>query len=221
VAVATLAGSVGLVLLFVGGSMLLDSSRGDRRAFIEGLPALMDAPPGTVGLVEGRILDSVPSLHEEFVAYVRERYGTVAGDTLGWIVMGGQTQPLVIGNRSGQFRVTNADYALDRAFEAWTPHRRLESGPTMTEGAIRLEGLVAGGTVMVVGRSPAGGDPRDIVAESIAGVDRQTYLRELADLAATDRSAAPWLLAAGAALVLFALWLLAPPVRFGRRRGPR
>jgi hypothetical protein len=224
VAAGSLAGGVGFVLLAVAVILLRDDTDRDRHAFVAGLPGLSAAAPGELGIVEGQIAEDMPPLRGEFVAYQRERYESVSEGSSEWQDLDGETQPLRIRNLSGVVEVVNADYALDRALEAWTPHRRRESAPTFTEGAIRISGLVPGGTVLVIGRQADEGTWWRVEAESIAGVDRQTYLRALEDSQAGRRKAILWVLALGLPLLLAAGWLLAPVFRpvgsTGSDRGP-
>ena len=207
VALMFIAGIGGILALVIAALTQYDVARDrDRHAFLSGLPDLGSAPHAGTGIVDGRIAGSVPQLRGEFVAYMREQYRSTTARTSGWAWLDGSLQPLSIETAGGAVRIVNADYAFERRIEAWTASRREESPATATSGAIRIAGLVAGGPVMVVGRPAPGGTPGQVIAESIAGVDRKTYLERLAQGHVRAQSLVIWLVLVGVAGTAGAAW---------------
>lgn len=207
VVLMTLAGVGGLLALAMGAMALFDAAEDRaRHAFVSRLPDLLSAPQGETGILEGRIAASAPPLREEFVAYLREERSGLRRSDTGWVSLGGKVQPLTIETGAGAVRVVNTDYTFDRAIREWTPSSREESPPTAMSGSIRIEGLVAGGSVMIVGRAGPSGAPDEIIAESIAGVDRKTYLDRLWQGQTRAQPFALGMLMLGPAGIAYAVW---------------
>lgn len=201
-ALVSLAGVVGVLALPMGVLAYRDGARQRaRHDLVAALPDLTTARPGEVGVLEGRVAADMPALRDGFVAYLVEEYRGK-----GWRTTGGQVQPLTVETPSGAVQVVNADYAFDRAVDGWTTAEREVSPPGMTTGAVRLQGLVPGGSLMVVGRAEPGGPPRQVVAQTVAGVDRRTYLERLTRRRDAGRSILVVLLLVAPVGIAFALW---------------
>jgi hypothetical protein len=187
------------------GAYLDGRSDRARYALVAGLPDLASARPGELGVLEGRIAAGARPLDERFVAYLREEYRR-----RGWRAAGGLIQPLPVDAPGGGARVVNDDYRFDPVLGAWHHEEREVSAPGWTVGSVRHRGLVAGMPVMVVGRVAAGDAPADaprrVVAESVAGVDRATYLRLVARGIVRTRAMAAWMSAAALACIGIGGW---------------
>lgn len=194
-------GILGLLALAFCVSSFSDlRSLSERRTFVEGLPDVSTAAPGEAAILEGRIAASVPALHGEFVAYLRERH-----KRRGKALVDRKVQPLVVETASGAYTVGNSTYKFDRLIHRWTDSQRMDEAPTSMLGAVDIEGLVAKGPVMAIGRLAPAGSPRYFHAESVVGLPRAVYVERLA-----AAHAGQWkLLVASAglgALGLFAGW---------------
>jgi hypothetical protein len=202
-----LSGTLGLLALVIGAMLYVGASEDRaRHALISSIPELRSARQDETGFLEGRIAADVPPIRGVFVAYVREQYRSTTARTSGWVSMGGEVQPLTIDTSTGPMRIVNANYALDQSLAEW-PHARQEESPkTATAGSIRVSGFVPGGPVLIVGRAAPGGPSDQIVALSVAGMNRSTYLDRLLVKHSRSRSLAIALMLIGPAGIAYAVW---------------
>lgn len=146
-----------------------------RQAEVLGLPDVSKAAPGEMAILDGRIVGPVSPLHDEFVAYLRERHAR-RGKAL--VDQGGQ--PFAVETAAGVYRIGNSDYQFDRVIWDWTDSRRIDEPPTFANGAVDIEGLVANGPVMAVGRLAPKDGTLYFDAESVVGLPRGVYAERLA-----------------------------------------
>lgn len=139
------------------------------------LPDVATAPPGQLAIIDGRISASVVPLHDEFVVYRRERREH------GWRNLDGGKQPLEVETASGTYLIGNDDYELDRTISRWTDSKRDDEHPRFARGAVRIEGLVANGPVMAVGRLEDKAGRRVFHADRVVGLSRATFAERLAE----------------------------------------
>jgi hypothetical protein len=169
-----LAGAIGVLGLALALGMACDLGElSDRHALVLSLPDAADAAPGETAILDGRIAASVPALHDEFVAYRRERNAR-----RGWDYLDGGKQPLTVEAGSKTYSIANADYEFDRSI-GWTDQQRDDEPPTFSTGGIRIEGLIANGPVTAIGQPmPTDGMPR-FRSQSIVGLSRAVYTERL------------------------------------------
>lgn len=206
--------AVGLVVGGIGVALVLDSpSYAARRARAErlapsGAAALADSAPGREVLLEGRISPRNPTLHRQFVAYVREEYRDEALDGASsqrWVEVERVTPPLLVSLAGGEARIANSTYAFDT-----TAVTVEEAAPTFTKGAVQSRGFVAGSPVLAIGRVAANGD---VEAEFLYAGTRAEYVQELERVAARSLPAGLALLGAGLAGVAVGTWRLRGALR--------
>lgn len=195
VALVVLSGVGGLLCLFgVGHALHTIWAISERQALVHGLPDVAAVAPGELAILDGRIAASVPTLHDEFVAYVRERH--VSGKFVGrrWPRVDGALQPLTVETGTRTYTIGNDDYRFDRLLVAWSDANRWDEEATTFSGAIRIQGIAAGSPVMAVGRLLPKDGQLSFHANSVVGISRADYAQRLAE----DR-AFQWKFAGGAA----------------------
>jgi hypothetical protein len=157
------------------------------------LPDVATAAPGRLAILEGQISASVVPLHDEFVAYRRERREQ------GWKNLDSGKQPLEVETASGTYLIGNDDYDLDRMISRWTDSKRDDEPPDYIRGAVRIAGLVANGPVLAIGHLGDKTGGRVFHADRAVGLSRATYAERLKQDHATEMHLA---MVAGAMAVL-------------------
>lgn len=177
------------ILVGIGGLLLLAwplmslktiYELGGRQTLLTTLPDVATAAPGDLAILDGRVGVSVPTLHDEFVAYVRERGQSGKYVSSAWQYVDGAQQPLAVETGERSFRFANDTYRFDRLLWNWTDAERWDEEATTLRGAIRIQGIVANGPVMAVGRikPDEGGEPV-FEADSVVGISRADYMQRL------------------------------------------
>jgi hypothetical protein len=170
-------GGVGLALA-IGGTVVAMFAPGAiaaRHARMVALPspdhaALVDLPPGSEVLVDGRIARDQPVLFRDFVAFVKEEEdrGKSDDDRREWKVRDRQAPPLHI-ERTGDepLRIVNFGYGIWGAKTVWNDTSKIID--------TRYTGLVSGEAVAIHGRTAAGG----LEAIEVASGTRASYLADI------------------------------------------
>ena len=193
---------VGLALALIGAFAVADvpTARG-RASRVEGLRPAAVTAAGQAAFIEGRVSGQTPTVHRQFVAYLREQYLSGVERSSHWEVVARQTPPLVIETRGTAVRVVNNDYSLES-----TDVTVEEQPPTFTKGASQSRGFVAGSPVLAVGSvaDGAGG----LAAEFLYAGTRDEYV---AHLRGTSHGALRWgggFLFAGVGCIALGVWRL-------------
>lgn len=205
-ALVVLAG-IGGVLCLIGLGLTVQKiwAISEQQAILDGLPDVAVAAPGELATLDGKVSPSVPALHDEFVAYVRERHVSGKYVASHWPRVDGATQPLAVEADARTYTIDNDDYRFDRLLSNWTDARRWDEEATTFSGAIRIEGIAANGPVMAVGRLKPTAGPLSFQAETVVGVTRGVYSGRLAESRAYEWKLAG-VLAVIAALGLYGGW---------------
>jgi hypothetical protein len=143
------------------------------QALLANLPDVAKAAPGQPAILEGKISASVVPLHDEFVAYRRERREQ------GWRNLDSAKQPLEVETASGTYLIGNDDYDLDRMILR-SPDSERGDGPTgYIRGGVRIAGLVANGPVTAFGHLETKAGGRVFHADRAVGLTRSAYAERL------------------------------------------
>jgi hypothetical protein len=151
-----------------------------RQTLLATLPDVATAAPGDLAILDGRVGASVPQLHNDFVAYVRERRQSGKYASSAWQYVDGAQQPLVVEAGTRAYTFDDDGYRFDRLLWNWTDAERWDEEATTLRGAIRIQGIVADGPVMAVGRlRPDDGGGLVFDADSVVGLSRAEYAQRL------------------------------------------
>ncbi len=171
-------GGIGLVFAVAGTivAVYAPPAIAARHAQLLALPSpdavvLADTPPGREILIEGRIAADQPVLFRNFVAFVKEEEerGKSDDDDRTWKVRDRQAPPLHIERAADEsVRVVNVGYGMWGAKTVWRDESKIID--------TRYAGLVARESVVVHGRTAAGG----IEAIEVASGTRASYLATVA-----------------------------------------
>lgn len=179
VALVSIVGIMGVICLFgVGYGLYSIREISERQELVRTLPDVTRVAPGETAILDGRIAASVPARYKEFVTYIRESYASVRSG-VGWRFVDQARPPLAVETGSGVYTIGNSGYAFDRLLRNWMDAERIDEEPTTWVGAIRIQGIVAQGPVMAVGRLLPEGDQLVFHADSVVGVSRATYADRL------------------------------------------
>jgi hypothetical protein len=190
-------GSIGLVLGFLGASLLVESpGLAARIRDAERLRPVGAAAPGDPAFVEGRISPRSPVLYREFVAYVREEYRS-QGETSTWVTVAVAAPALWIETAAGVVPVVNRGYRLEK-----TDVTVEEQPPSLTRGAVQARGFVRGSPVLAVGRAA---EPGTLSADLLFAGDRAGYVAHLRRYRRSSGQVGSILLLAGIACLLLAV----------------
>lgn len=167
-------GALAVVALLISAKAVITAGAiADLQTLLATLPDVATAPPGQLAIIDGRISASVVPLHDEFVVFRRERRER------GWRDLDGGRQPLKVDTASGTYLIGNDDYELDRTIFRWTDAKRDDDHARFARGAVRIEGLVANGPVMAVGRFNDEAGRRVFHADRVVGLSRATFAERL------------------------------------------
>lgn len=184
-----------------------------RRESIAALPSLTSSPAGETGWLEGVLDGSAPREVGGLVIFVRERYVRRGREIEGTST---PSFDLVLDDGT-RARILNQNYAIDRAVSKWAATSREEEPAGITTGALQITGIGNGDRIMVIGRRQEGG----IVAESVAGLDRATYLARCAEDSERLTSVRWWFWGASLVTGLIAFGLLQRVRRSLRTMSPQ
>ncbi|WP_439541683.1 hypothetical protein [Hyphomicrobium sp.] len=169
-------GALAVVALLISAKAVITAGDiADLQILLATLPDVATASPGQLSIIDGRISASVVPLHDEFVVYRRERRER------GWRDLDGGKQPLEVDTVSGRYLIGNDDYELDRTISRWTDSKRDDEHPRFARGSVRIEGLVANGSVMAMGRLKDEAGRRIFHADRVVGLSRATFAERLAE----------------------------------------
>ncbi|HMQ35037.1 MAG TPA: hypothetical protein PKD53_30245 [Chloroflexaceae bacterium] len=173
----------GLVFLAVGLGLGIWGPRNAeaQAARAEGLEAkdaaaVEAAPAGSEALVEAVVSDRNPPAFRDFVAYRAEEYrGEDDDGDPRWAAHATVTPRLLL-EAGGVVTLANDDYRLEGAHARYQDPGPLTRGDLFRESTKRYQGLVAGGTVTVIGAVAPGAEGNELRAELVYAGTRAEYI---------------------------------------------
>jgi hypothetical protein len=213
VAATAIVGGLAIVAALLGYS--LGSSGGesaDRREAVAAMPTLMSVPVGDIGWIEGKLLGLAPPDTRGLVIFVRERYVRRGRE------LESQSTPAfeLVLDDGARVRILNQDYTIDRTLSTWAATSREEEPAGIITGALDITGIANGDRILVIGRRNESG----VIAQSVAGFDRATYLERLDKESQRLTSARWWLWGTSLALGLLTVVLVRRVRRSLRKMSP-
>jgi hypothetical protein len=198
---------IGLLVGVVGSRSATEAADRAEALAPLGAAALEDRPAGEVVLVEGTISPRNPPRFREFVAYRAEEYRGVDDDgDPDWEPFATVTPPLIL-DAGGVVLLANEDYSLEGDHARYEDPGPPTRGDFFRESTKRYQGLVAGGTVTVIGMVAPGQEGNELRAEFVYAGTRAEYIAGQRDAARNLPIIGLIFGGIGSVFVLIGLWV--------------